>query len=205
MSFFTEYWHLLCEGLSDNKNIAVLGGSFKLPHKGHYAKIKHYSDLVGQDGNVLVFISKSSPKNERPSANEKPIPAELVKQVLEIYCSDLPNVSFEIAEVSPIKSSCDLGDRLGDEKVTLICGCSNKEEDLKRWKKVKDYIESRHDNIYVVDPLTTAAPSALEEGGAVSAADFRNSFGDIDKMITFMPDHLDNGTKVKIAKMLLAQ
>ena len=76
MSFFSEYKDLLCENLNNRKNIALLAGSFKPPHKGHYEMVKHYSELVGQDGNVVVFISKPSPKSERVAANGKPISAE---------------------------------------------------------------------------------------------------------------------------------
>ncbi len=205
MSFFTEYKDVLCESLSNKKNIAILAGSFKPPHKGHYEMVKHYSELVGQDGNVVVFISKPSPKSERLAANGKPISAETAKKIFELYCSDLPNVSFEISPISPVKSCYDFGDRVNGEEIVLICGCSNKNEDLNRWNRIKEYIEKKYPNIYVVDPQTTAVPATLDEGGAVSASDFRNSFGDIKKMTTFMPDHLDVGTKTKIANMLLGQ
>lgn len=204
MSFFSEYKDLLCENLNNRKNIALLAGSFKPPHKGHYEMVKHYSELVGQNGNVVVFISKPSPKSERVAANGKPISAETAKKIFELYCSDLDNVSFEIAPISPVKSCYDFPERLRGEEVTLIFGCSDKGEDLNRWNRVKEYIEQHYDNVYVMNPQTTAVPATIDDGGTVSASQFRNSFGDIEKMITFMPDHVNLGTKKKIAQMLLA-
>lgn len=204
MSFWSKYGKILCERVEDAKKIALLAGSFKPPHKGHYAMIKYYSDLVGPDGEVVVFISKPSPKSERIAANGKPISAEIAKKIFEIYCANLPNVRFEISPVSPVKSCYDFPNTLGNKNVTLIFGCSNKGDDLKRWSRVKDFIEQNYNNIYVMDPQTTACPATLDEGGAVSATDFRNSFGDVAKMTTFMPDHLNNGTKKKIAQMLLS-
>lgn len=204
MSFFTEYRHELCESLNNNKNVAILAGSFKPPHKGHYAMVKHYSDMVGADGNVVVFISKPSAKSERIAANGKAISAETAKSIFEMYCSNLPNVSFQISPISPVKSCYDFGEQVNGENITLICGCSDKDEDLKRWNRIKEYIEQHYPNIYVVDPQTTAVPATLDAGGVVSASQFRNSFGDITKMCSFMPDHLNDGTKKKIAQMLLA-
>lgn len=197
-SFFSYY---LKESDTQDTYYAVVPGSFKPPHKGHYAMIKHYSDMVGTDGKVFVYISKPSPRSERTTALGKPISAEIAREILALYCANLPNVSIKVSEISPVKDAYDFGKNINSG--TVIFGCSKKGDDIKRWNNVKSYYQKNYPNVYVVDPVTTAVDATSSEVGAVSASDFRNAFGDKEKMKQFLPDHLSEQQKNWVVSKLL--
>ena len=116
--------NFLFESATNEQKIAVVPGSFKPPHKGHYEMIKHYSKLVGPSGKVLVFVSSPSAKNERKTHDGKVISPELAKRILEIYCKSLGNVEIEIANGSSVRECYNIGKRFNSG--TLIFGCSKK-------------------------------------------------------------------------------
>ena len=200
-SFYFSKFNFLLESMENEQKVALIPGSFKPPHKGHYAMIEHYSKLVGPTGKVIVFVSKPSAKNARKTKDGKIIEPETVKQILDIFCKNLGNVEIEVSQVSPVKSCYDIGERL--DSGVLIFGCSKKGDDIKRFKQIKQYIESRNPNLIVLDPLTTAVDVTNSGDNAVSATDFREAFDDPRRMMEFLPDHLNDGTKEQIINILL--
>jgi nicotinic acid mononucleotide adenylyltransferase len=200
-SFYFSKFNFLLESMENEQKVALIPGSFKPPHKGHYAMIEHYSKLVGPTGKVIVFVSKPSAKNARKTKDGKIIEPETVKQILDIFCKNLGNVEVEVSQVSPVKSCYDIGERL--DSGVLIFGCSKKGDDIKRFKQIKQYIESRNPNLIVLDPLTTAVDVTNSGDNAVSATDFREAFDDPRRMMEFLPDHLNDGTKEQIINILL--
>lgn len=200
-SFYFSKFNFLLESMEEEQKVALIPGSFKPPHKGHYAMIEHYSKLVGPTGKVIVFVSKPSTKNVRKTKDGKVIEPEVVKQILDIFCKNLGNVEVEVSQVSPVKSCYDIGERL--DSGVLVFGCSKKGDDIKRFNQIKQYIESRNPNLIVLDPLTTAVDVTNVGDSAVSATDFRNAFDDPKRMMEFLPDHLNDGTKEQIINLLL--
>ena len=200
-SFYFSKFNFLLESMENEQKIALIPGSFKPPHKGHYAMIEHYSKLVGPTGKVIVFVSKPSAKNARKTKDGKVIEPETVKQILEIFCKNLGNVEVEVSPVSPVKSCYDIGERL--DSGVLVFGCSKKGDDIKRFEQIKQYIESRNPNLIVLDPLTTAVDVTNSGDSAVSATDFRAVFDEPERMMEFLPDHLNDGTKKQIINILL--
>ena len=201
VSFYNSKFNFLRESLDKEQKAAVIPGSFKPPHKGHYAMIEHYSKLVGPEGQVLVFVSKPSAKNVRKTVDGRVISPEVTKAILDIYCRSLGNVTVEVSPVSPVKSAYEIGERLNSG--VLIFGCSKKGEDIKRFNQIKNYIESKNPGLIVIDPLTTAVDATDDGGTPVSASDFRAVFGDVEKMKEFLPDHLNDATKEQIIQALL--
>lgn len=198
MNFFQRYASLLLEGYEEAVKYALIPGSFKPPHKGHYAMFEYYSKMVGPTGKVVIFISDPK-KAKRLTAEGKEIPASVVKQIIDIYCKNLGNVITEIAPI-PVKAVYDFGGKL--DSGILIFGCSKKDDDLKRFRTVKNYVEEHFPQLQVIDPLTTAVDVTNNQDVAISASDFRNSFGDVEKMKTFLPDHLSEADKNKVINLL---
>lgn len=198
--WFSRYAKSLLEGFDNGQKHALIPGSFKPPHKGHYAMFKHYSDMVGPSGEVVIFISDPQ-KAKRLTAEGKEIPAEVVKQIIDIYCKNLGNVTTQIAKV-PVKEVYDYGEKL--DSGIVIFGCSEKDDDLKRFRTIMKYYEQHYPNLTPIDPLTTAVSVTSNSNVAVSASDFRKSFGDKEKMLSFLPDHLSNEDKEKVINLLLA-
>ena len=201
VSFYNSKFNFLRESLEQEKKIAVIPGSFKPPHKGHYAMIEHYSKMVGPEGQVIVFVSKPSAKNTRKTVDGRVISPETTKAILDIYCRPLKNVTVEVSPVSPVKSAYEIGERL--DSGVLIFGCSKKGEDIKRFNQIKNYIESKNPALIVIDPLTTAVNPTDGNGSPVSASDFRAVFGNVEKMKEFLPEHLNDATKEQIIEFLM--
>ena len=193
--------NFLFESTTNEQKIAVVPGSFKPPHKGHYEMIKHYSKLVGPSGKVLVFVSSPSAKSERKTHDGKVISPELAKRILEIYCKSLGNVEIEIANGSSVRECYSIGKRFNSG--TLIFGCSKKDNDIVRFEKLKSYTDERNPDLTVIDPLTTAVDVTSTEDGYISATNFRNVYGNPEEMMKFLPDHLSNKTKQKIINLML--
>ena len=85
---------------SRQADIALVPGSFKPPHKGHYEMVKQYSSMADS---VVVLISSPSAKSERKTKTGTVITPELSKQIFDMYVNNLPNVSVEISPVpSPV-------------------------------------------------------------------------------------------------------
>ena len=200
-NFYNSFKKLLLEELEGQQKIAVVPGSFKPPHKGHYAMIKHYSEMVGPEGQVIVVISKPSAKAQRTTSPGKVISPEVVEKIMRIYCQNLPNVDVTIAQSSPVKFCYDIGEQI--DSGILIFGCSKKDDDIKRFNTIKKYVEDKNPNIIVMDPVTTAVDVTEGSEGVVSASDFRRVFGDPNKMAEFLPDHLNDGQKRQVIQMLL--
>lgn len=200
-NFYHAFKNRLLKEMNEEQKYAIVPGSFKPPHKGHYKMIEHYSEVVGPSGNVLVIISKPSAKAQRTTPDGKVISPEIAKKILEIFCKNLSNVTIEVAETSPVKTCYDIGERL--ESGILIFGCSKKDDDIKRFASIKKYIEEKNPNLIVIDPLTTAVDTTAGDNGVVSASDFRKAFGNPKEMAQFLPDHLNDGEKEQIIKMLL--
>lgn len=199
--FYFSKFNFLLESMKDEQKIAVVPGSFKPPHKGHYEMIKHYSKLVGPTGRVLVLISAPSAKSQRKTSTGKVITPELAKNILDIYCKSLGNVEVEVTEGSPVKACYDIGNNF--DSGILIFGCSKKDDDIKRFKNIKSYVEEHNPNLIVLDPLTTAVDVTTAADGVVSATDFRRVYGDPKEMMQFLPDHLTDGEKKNIIQLML--
>lgn len=200
-SFFQRYAPLLLEGFNEEIKYALIPGSFKPPHKGHYAMFEHYSRMVGPMGKAIISISDPK-KAKRLTAEGKEIPASVAKEIIDIYCKNLGNVITEISSIPPITALCNFAVNL--DSGIIILGCSKKDDDLKRFRTVKKYLEVHAPQIQVIDPLTTAVDVINNQDAAISASDFRNSFGDRDKMKSFLPNHLSEQEKEKVVNLLLA-
>ena len=199
MSFFLDNWKTLLESVANQTKYALVPGSFRPPHKGHYSMFKFYSDLVGSTGKTIIIISDPQ-KAKRLTSTGKPIPAEVAEQIIKLYCKNLPNVSTIISN-APVKTCYDFGENISEG--TLIFGCSRKDDDLKRFRAVKNYVEQHYPDLFVLDPQTTAVDAVNVKGTNVSASDFRSVFGDREKMKAFIPDHLTDTEKESVIDLLL--
>ena len=79
----------------EGKTVAIIPGSFKPPHKGHFEMIKHYSEIADD---VYVLISEQrSLSSRRLDKFGRAISSDVAKQILKIYCNayGLDNVIIE--------------------------------------------------------------------------------------------------------------
>ena len=84
----------------NTETIAMIPGSFKPPHKGHYAMIEHFSNISDR---VIVVISEPR-ESIRRTPGGKIITGNDAREILDIYikAGKLPNIELVTAP-QPVK------------------------------------------------------------------------------------------------------
>ena len=169
-------------------DIALVPGSFKPPHKGHYQMVSIYA---GMAKDVVVLISAPSSKSERKTKTGQVISPEASKKIFELYTSNLPNVTVQISDMpSPVGAAYNALESLTGKKVIL--GASKKDNDWKRWSGAQKWAQSKQLNIDIMDPQTTAVDVLDKSNGTpYSASNIRNNFDDPNAILEDIPEHVD--------------
>ena len=63
------------------RTVALVPGSFKPPHKGHFEMFKNYADKA--DRVIVVISDPQNPKSIRTTDSGKYIPADTAKKIFE--------------------------------------------------------------------------------------------------------------------------
>jgi hypothetical protein len=176
------------EGVSRQADIALVPGSFKPPHKGHYQMVSIYS---GMASDVVVLISAPSAKSQRVTKTGQVITPEVSKKIFDLYTSNLPNVTVEISSMpSPVGAAYQALESLGGKRVIL--GASKKDNDWKRWSGAQKWAQSKDLNVEIMDPQQTAVDVLDKaDGTPYSASNIRNNFDDPDAILDDIPEHVD--------------
>jgi len=174
--------------VSKDADIALVPGSFKPPHKGHYQMVSLYA---GMAKDVVVLISAPSEKSQRVTKNGKVITPEISKKIFELYVSKLPNVTVEISNMpSPVGAAYDALESLTGKRVIL--GASKKDNDWKRWSGAQKWAASKNLNVDILDPQLTAVDVLdKSDGTPYSASNIRDNFDDPDAILADIPEHVD--------------
>ena len=181
------------------KTIAVVPGSYKPPHAGHYDMIKYYSERADMV-NVLISNPKPGSKSAR-KINDKEIDAQVVRQLLQLYTENLDNVGVYISgHPSPVRAAYELIERYQDKHVIL--GSSVKDGDDVRWAKIEEYMAEKNPSITVeVDPVE---PSCVEQGVMMHASGLRMILENKqdEKLGYFIPSHVDMKKALKLLRKM---
>lgn len=174
--------------VSKDADIALVPGSFKPPHKGHYQMVSLYA---GMATDVVVLISAPSEKSQRVTKNGKVITPEISKKIFELYVNKLPNVTVEISNMpSPVGAAYDALESLGGKRVIL--GASKKDNDWKRWSGAQKWAANKGLNVDILDPQLTAVDVLDKpDGTPYSASNIRDNFDDPDAILADIPEHVD--------------
>lgn len=183
MSSFVKFF-LLESSQDDSLKYALVPFDQFPPHKGHYAFIKHYSDLIGQDGKVVVFLAKK----------------KYLKELMSEYVSDLPNVIISVASVSPMDSVKNFGQEAlkFSNSATIVLACSGGSKAIHQMEQVKAYYASQYPDCYVIDPKTTTC----DNDGSVSDNLFIRALSDKNEVVKYLPDHLNKEQQTKVVSIL---
>ena len=169
-------------------DIALVPGSYKPPHKGHYQMVSIYS---GMAKDVVVLISAPSEKSVRKTKTGQVITPEMSKKIFELYVNKLPNVTVEISSMpSPVGAAYQALESLSGKRVIL--GASKKDNDWKRWGGAQKWATSKGLNIDILDPQLTAVDVLDKpDGTPYSASNIRNNIDNPDAIISDIPEHVD--------------
>jgi len=179
----------LCERL-----VAVVPGAFKPPHRGHYNMVKHYSDIVGTSGEVVVLVSPLAASERRGfnSTTQADVNAQQSMQIWDLFTRNLPNVIVERSMMrSPVRATYEYTGPDGPMKVgdCAIPGASTKDGDETRFNAfAKDVEKYAKPGIKVIHPLGYAFTPSED----MHASDVRRAIKDNDEdaVLAHMPEHV---------------
>lgn len=184
------------------KTVALVGGSFKPPHAGHFAMVQEYAQKADQ---VVVLISDpKSAKSIRKTNLGTIITPEMAKQIWEIYIQRYGLTNKVVVDISPDPSPIGalykyIDSNLND--VNVIFGVSTKGDDYKRFLSAPKYYED-NPHIHIMDPKENAVEPFNNNGVAISATDIRNNIDKPDVIAPMLPSKLTQQDIQQIMKIL---
>ena len=181
------------------KTIALVPGSFRPPHKGHFAMVKHYASLCDE---VLVGIGgQQSVSAKRFDKFDRAMPDFISAEIMEIYCeaADLNNVKVSIV-TNPIHWVAALLRHFTNCKVML--GLSRK-DDLSRFAQfTTPQFMSTTKGVEIL-PIDENAIDPEQLGGDnISATQIRDNIDDKEFLKKVLPDELDGGQVKKVLDLM---
>lgn len=172
--------------------ISMVPGSFKPPHKGHYAMIEHFSNI--SEKTIVIISDPQSEKSVRRTPGGKKITSQEARQILEIYTRHLPNVDL-VVSTAPVKWVYDYvaEDTTPGQKVLL--GVSGKGDDANRYLGAQKYAP---------EGVSVEASVFTDSDLDISASTIRQvldtpTLGEIDQ---FLPSHLSKQDKEQVLQIL---
>ena len=185
------------------KTVALLGGSYKPPHAGHWHMVLEYLKMADK---VIVIISNpQSPKSIRKTKFGTVITPEISKKIFEIFVNryNVQNkVEIQISDKpSPITALYDYTDN-NLKNVNVIFGSSKKGGDEKRFASAVKYYEDNLD-INLINPLEVAVyPFKSKDGIEISASIIRDNIDNPEIIRKMMPSKLTEEDIQAIIKLL---
>ena len=172
--------------------VSLIPGSFKPPHKGHYAMIEHFSNISSRT--IVVISDPQSEKSIRRTPSGKKITSQEARQILEIYTEDLSNVELVVA-TQPVKWVYDFVAEDTTPGQQVLLGVSGKGDDANRYLGAQKYAP---------EGVTIQASVFTDSDLDISASNIRKlldspTLGEIDQ---FLPNHLDQGKKERVLQIL---
>jgi len=172
----------------EKKVVAVYGGGFKPPTKGHFEVVKQ---AIKENPNIDEFVINIGGK-----ARDGVTPEESI-QIWDIYKQYLPvsaNINIQYSSTPPIKATYDYAKNHPDEEVLFILGAREGNED-----DFKD-ISSRTKSL---DKYPNLNLRTIVTKGGVSGTAARNA-GKIskEKIRPFLPDELKDEEVEEIYQMV---
>jgi len=187
----------LAEVVSGSKryDVALLGGGFKPPHKGHIELLKQ---LAAKADHVIVLTSDKSSKERAFSSGQlkgQIIDGSKSNAVLKQMIAQVPelsNVELKITP-APLRFIFEYVEKEAAYGETILLGVGDKEDDAKRFANITKYIPKDSNikvDVEVLKPITF-------NGESLSASRMREviSNGNLKQLINFMPDEIADKTR----------
>ena len=164
MSLVNELIKGLLPEQEKKKVVAVYGGGFKPPTKGHFAVVKK---AIKDNPNIDEFIINIGGK-----ARDGVTPEEAI-QIWDIYKQYLPvsaNINIQYSNTPPIKATYDYAKEHPDEEVLFIIGAREGNDD--DFKDISDRTKSldKYPNLNLRTIVTSvgASGTAARNAGKIS-------------------------------------
>jgi cytidyltransferase-like protein len=173
-------------------DIALLGGGFKPPHKGHIALIKQ---LASQADRVIIFTSDKAGKDRNFASGElkgQIIDGKKCNDFLEKMIAAIPalnNVEIKITNkpLTDIYQYVEKESKFGE---SILIGVGDKEDDAKRFDTLGKYTPAEKQLQVQILPLKPVEFN----GEPLSATRLREAISNrnVDRVATFIPEEIPN-------------
>lgn len=186
-----------------SKTVALLGGSYKPPHAGHWNMILEY--LKNANKVIVIISNPKSPASIRKTKFGTVITPEISKKIFEIFTNRY-NVQDKVEilisdKPSPIVDLYDYTDK-NLKNVNVIFGSSKKDGDEKKFAAAVKYYEDNID-INLINPLESAVlPFKSKDGIEISASIIRDNIDNQEIIRKMMPTKLTEEDIQTIIKLL---
>ena len=181
------------------KTVAVYGGGFKPPTKGHFEVVKQ---AIEENPDIDEFIINIGGKERDGVTPEEAI------QIWDIYKQYLPvsaNINIQYSNTPPIKATYDYAKNNPDEEVLFILGAREGNED--DFKDISDRTKSldKYPNLNLRTIVTQGGVSgtAARQAGKINPEKLRRYLPDelkdveVEQVYQMISDKLDEGRKKK--------
>ena len=186
--------------------IALVPGSFKPPHKGHFAMIDHFASLA--DKTIVVISDPKNPaKIRRTPINDLEITPDQAQEILKIYTEGRP-VEY-IIKTSPVTYVYDYLAEKAQPGQKILLGVSGKGDDANRYNNAQKYAP---------DGVEVEPSVFMDSDLNISASDFRRVIDELDpnfdiesgqreefinnQLSPYLPDHLNDDQKYRVFDIL---
>ena len=174
------------------ETIAMIPGSFKPPHKGHYAMIEHFSNI--SDRTIVIISDPQSEKSVRRTPGGKKVTSQEARQILEIYTRGLSNVEL-VTSTAPVKWVYDFVAEDTTPGQRVLLGVSGKGDDANRYLGAQKYAPAG---------VTVEASVFSDSNLDISASTIRQVLDTptLGKINQFLPTHLSKQDKEQVIQIL---
>lgn len=184
----------------DGDTIALIPGSFRPPHKGHFDMIKHYAKIC--DKVIVVVSGQSGDDSKRFDKFNRWMPNHVAGDIIQVYCdaAKLDNVRIVPTE-NPMKW---IAANIRHFKNCKIMLGLSKKDDISRFEQfTNDKFTSTLDNVEILPIEQNAVdPSQMAGGENISATFIRNNIDDKEMMRKVLPSELDDEQFEKVFNMI---
>tara|TARA_R110002073_G_scaffold133547_3_gene281030 strand:- start:2239 stop:4548 length:2310 start_codon:yes stop_codon:yes gene_type:complete len=187
------------DDITNANSVALIPGKFKPPHRGHLDMVKHYSNIVGNNGKVVVLVSPIS--KSIPGGTD--ITAEDSIDIWNIYIKNAGLNNVEVLRSpknSPVGATFDFvanennKEEFAQPGDKIILGSSTKGGDQSRF--AGDVQKYASEGVEILDPARFAFEPNPPE---LNATDFRNAIANSEDIVSWLPEE-----SIKSADEILA-
>jgi len=174
------------------ETIAMIPGSFKPPHKGHYAMIEHFSNI--SDRTIVIISDPQSEKSIRRTPGGKQVTSQKAREILEIYTEGLSNVEL-VTSTAPVKWVYDFVAEDTTPGQRVLLGVSGKGDDANRYLGAQKYAP---------EGVTVETSVFSDSNLDISASTIRRVLDTptLENINQFLPTHLSMKDKERVIQIL---
>ena len=181
------------------KTIAIVPGSFRPPHKGHFEMIRHYASLADE---VIVPISgQATVASRRPDKFGRTMPNYVAGQILKIYCDAYGLTNVKIQPVMKLLQWVSW--RVKSMKnAKIILGVSDKDGVERFSGFTSDRFAKQNPTLEILPIDDYTMPAVKVDGEDLSATWVRQHIDDKEAMRKIVPDKLSNEDFEKVFELM---